>query len=98
MESQDELKWEFDELDKWVLSDDYAPLLAYGFGETPEEAWLSYWTQVSAILKSIRKRIARHGNEIDKKQERAVLTFVRRYIERVVGLPEGEEREVDRAQ
>jgi len=94
-------KWEFDSVNHWILSDDHNSVLAYGLGDTPEEAWLDYWTQVSEILESLKKRIAKYGDGPDKERERAVRSYVRGCIERAIGLPredlEGENGSDDRA-
>jgi len=91
-------KWEFDSVNHWVLNDDCNSVVAYGLGDTPEEAWLDYWVQVYEIL-SFLSESAEHGNEADKKRERAVRSYVRSCIERTIGLPredlEGENSDDD---
>lgn len=79
-------KWEFDSVNHWILSDDCSSVLAYGLGDTPEEAWLDYWVEVHEIL-SFLSESAEHGNEADQRRERAVRFYVRSCIEQAIGLP-----------
>jgi len=91
--SKGELTWEYDEeSDGWVVSDDHPSLLAYGYGETPEKAWLDYWLQVADFLEDMGMRAEVYGDEAGARRER-IWQFVQRYIEETAGLPSEEKHE-----